>query len=77
MGNYNILELSSYQLFLSLERMSLTFQVITQIQRHKSKNQKHVVLDNDLLYLTVSHIQMLETSPIRKVVSNEKRMTQI
>ena len=36
-----------------------------------------MVLDNDLLYPipTVCHIQMLETSPTRKVVSNEKRKT--
>ena len=47
------------------------FGIITQRQRHKSKNQKHVVLANDLLYPKVCHIHVCASSPLRKVVSNE------
>ena len=38
---------------------------------HKLKKGKHVVLANGQLYLTVCQVVVFDTSPSRKVVSNE------
>ena len=57
--------------------MSLTFGVITQRLRDKSKIRKHVVLPNDPLQLKVCHIHGCEMSPSRNRGTTAKPATEI